>query len=720
MSYEVVISRSADLREPLVAKVREPYFRPLRPLTPGKIWWRYRPMPDGSPGEWSKVLSFDLGAGLPRWELPDWKTLAARVPKGHPRIFLRPEDVAGFRKKASGPLKAEVERWRKEMEKHYNAPFSLASYEAEARRAVEQRLPAVQIRVKKRWAARFAGEDLMDPVPDLCWLWLATGEERAAAEAKRRVLMAAELDPNGFLSNANSDFGNIALVSGSAIAYDMLYDRFSAEERAKIRAMLLTRTAPAIEEMIHPPRGLMDGHAWQHTFIKATQSALALYGEEPIAERWLELGWNNFAANYPWFGGSDGGSQEGVHYYAAMELISSLNTRDLFYSAFGVDFAKEIPWYRANPYYLMYAYPPGSVSSKIGDNSKDLFLTATKGFTPPGANEKLAALRMYGLYGNGHAADYAARIPATVPGSGEWFRWALTEPLQRTPIESLSPARVFRDIGVVFMHSAFGRPEDNVRMEFRSSPFGGSGHGHADQNTFHIIAYNEPLVIESGYYTPGGDPHRSNWYIQTKSHNGILVDGTGQPDEPNGYGEIRHFEQNADWVYAIGAAPAAYKEVKLERFDRHIVWLRGETVQTYVIVDDIATADGKPHRFDWLLHARERMQIDARARRILIQGDKGQALVSLVEPAQLSFEQDDKFDSPAVNWRRGGGNTPLKNQWHLKAAPPPASRQRFAAVIQVAKHGTEWPAIGTIPDGVRIGKWSIQLIGDPLAINPVP
>ncbi len=62
-------------------------------------------------------------------------------------------------------------------------------------------------------------------------------------------------------------------------------------------------------------------------------------------------------------------------------------------------------------------------------------------------------------------------------------------------------------------------------VEFKCSPYGSHGHNHADQNTFNVSAFDEPLFIDTGYYHSYGDPHHNGWTRQTKAHNGVLVDG---------------------------------------------------------------------------------------------------------------------------------------------------------------------------------------------------
>ena len=83
----------------------------------------------------------------------------------------------------------------------------------------------------------------MKPVSDLCWLWLAIGDPDAANEIRRRVLIASKLDPQGFVSHKNSDFGNAFIVDGAAQADDLLYEQFNSAERAAIRKMLLERAS---------------------------------------------------------------------------------------------------------------------------------------------------------------------------------------------------------------------------------------------------------------------------------------------------------------------------------------------------------------------------------------------------------------------------------------------------------------------------------------------
>jgi len=710
--YEVQLSRSPEFHDAVTRSVRETFHRPPEPLAEGRWYWRYR----ASGGSWSPPESFEITSALPKWPIPDWPEIISRVPSARPRIYVRPEQVEAYRARAAGPLKDLVRRWAARRQASIGAALPTPAPRAPDQPMTEGREERLRRQKIATWAAKSGAQKLMEPVTDLAWLWMLTGEQKFADEARRRVLAAAQLDPERDLSERTSDFANATVAAHSAVAYDMLHDRFSAAERVAVRAMLRARIEPIMRKLRQTPQRLFGAHAWQRIFMEGLTGALALYGEEPVAREWIETGLKSFIAFYPWYGGLDGGSAEGANYYTCCNMLSSLDARDVFHAAFGIDFARSNPWYRNNPYYLIYVLPPGGISSQLGDVNPQR-LDAV-----PGSRHRLAALRMAALYDNAWAADYAGRIsdPFGNDALFERFRWSPFADLRPEPLDRLPPAHVFYDIGAVFMHSAITRPEENVRLEFRSSPYGGTGHGHSDQNTFGIIAFNEPLIVDSGYYTAAGDRHHAGWTRQTKAHNTILVDGAGQPREegfgPRAGGTIRHFEQTGDWVYAAGSAAAAYS-VKLDRFDRHLVWLRGADLQTYVILDDLEATGAAPHRFEWLLHAAREMTLDPAAGRALIRNRKAEAEVRLVEPRPVEMTQTDRFDPPPENWRPDR-KYDLKNQWHLKVTPAPARALRFVAVIQVSKPGAPRLNVEKLDAGVRVGNWKVRLDGRRAVIQP--
>ena len=60
---------------------------------------------------------------------------------------------------------------------------------------------------------------------------------------RRRALLIAALDPEGYTSHRVSDFANGTLVEAMAYAYDYCHDVFREEELAAIREAMLARLA---------------------------------------------------------------------------------------------------------------------------------------------------------------------------------------------------------------------------------------------------------------------------------------------------------------------------------------------------------------------------------------------------------------------------------------------------------------------------------------------
>ncbi len=703
-SYRVELSRNASFTMAHAEVVPEPFLRPLAPFDAGEWHWRVR-VEEPKAGAWLGTEKFAISDALPRWPIPAWAELLRRIPTPRPRSFVRAEEVATWR--GDRALAAELAPRAEKVRAALQTPFVLETYVARTKVAGDSE---DQTAKRVEWASKGAARDASQPAADAAWLWVATGDPWFRDAAKVRALVAASLDPAGFTSDGNTDFGNAAIVENLGVCYDLLHDDFSPAERAQIRAMILARGGPIFDKLRRASQDLMRPHNWQHVFLEGMVGALALHGEEPVAEEWLRLGLKTFVAFYPWFGGRDGGSHEGPRYYHATEMLSSLDTLDYFHAAFGLRLEDGNPWFRGNAAFLMYAFPPRSRIAQLGDNNLGTEDEADDR-PAPGERARMTARRMAQLFGDPFVAAYAAAVspdPDLELTLAEVLRWRASPTTAPRSLTELPAARLFRDIGAVFTHSAYTQPEENVRLVFQSSTYGAFGHGHADQNSFHLIAYDEPLLLDAGYYTPAGDPHRQKYSVQTQAHNTVLVDGTGQPyGDSSGYGQVTHFEDNEDFTYFVGSAATAYHAVPLTRFDRHIVWLKRAPTPTYVVVDELASRDGAPHRFDWLLHATNQMKIDEAGRRVTVAGAKGEARLSFLEPASLAFHQDDQFDVPAVYWRNGQ-NYPLPNQWHLKATPPATAQTRFVTVVQVSKPGVAKLSLGPLDGGVEVAGWRVQ------------
>jgi hypothetical protein len=650
--------------------------RPLDCFEPGRYLWRFRAA-EWDEGVWSAPERFEVTEDTARWPLPPSEQSFGLVPDGHPRLWLAEGQAEEMREWGVGEGADAVAIWVKRCEGQLGLKLPLE--EQKERQTGLDREGSVVQRVSSKYDANKTG----GWVQHLATMYLITGDERYAAEVRRRALLIAALDPEGYTAHRVSDFANGTLTEAMAYAYDYCYDYLTEDERTQIREALLARLAiaakafrPSLEQRVN------NAHAWQHTFLQFTAGCLALYGEDERATDWFEWATRAFVGLYPWFGGPEGGSAECTNYFEGTNLKSSMDTRDLIWAATGIDLCQN-PWYRNNIYYAIYGHPPGHMRSQFGDHSG--------GPSSPGPHRGVLATMRYraALLGDPFAAAYATSTDAdliTARGPRQAWQWLSTEMPEPRSLSELPAARAFADIGTVFMHSAINRPDANIAIEFKCSPYGSYGHGHADQNCFNLSAFNEPLFIDTGYYHSYGDPHHNGWTRQTKAHNGILVDGVGQPiGDLRHFGKLIGFEQGDEYAWCAGEAAGAYADVDLDRFTRHLLWLKPDILLVY---DQLEAPE--PHNWQLLLHAEREMNIDEQSRSVDAVGENGSARAVILSAGELSFSQHHEFDPPAVKWRTDR-KFDMPDQYHLTAATVDATTSaRLLTVIQVVRAGEEF------------------------------
>ncbi|MCX7011106.1 MAG: DUF4962 domain-containing protein [Candidatus Sumerlaeota bacterium] len=691
-----------------VADIQETFYRPLQPLAAGP--WKWRVQPQGDP--WLPEQRFDVKEDTARWPIPPWRETYERFPQEHPRLWLRKDELPALRERLAAADKDLVANFTRQLEKTLGAKLSLEEDKA-AKKTEDRKSSTIQ-----RTASKKDAGDMMGPVGNLAFFAVLMSRDDFAQEAIRRAMAATQLDPKGYTSQRVSDFANGNIVKNVALAYDLLYDRLTPEQRQAMLDCLHARIAgvykPELEQRLY------SAHCWQRVFLDLSYGALAAWDADPEMAEWLRWAAKITVATYPWYGGADGASEEGGQYFTGTDMLSSLEMVRFWKRACGLELTGN-PWFGNDPWYVVYSCPLTGPTSRFGDHSPDK--------SNPNAQRAMAALMQADQYGNPFAAAYAKAVieqlgePAfrrSGPGDTAFARLWLTDgPFGRTPpkpLADLPAAHVFPDTGLAFIHSAFADPGKNVMFEFRSSPYGAFNHAHADQNSFNISAYGEELIIDSGHYTSFGDAHHYGFTVKQKAHNLILVDGQDEPSrELEAYGQIIGFAQGKDWAWVLGDAKTAYFKTPLERQCRQCVWLGGGETQTFVIFDSIAAKDGKPHRYEWLLHSANPPELDEAAQKALLATEKAQARVTWLAPRGLKYSLTDQFDPPAENWRPDKQKIEFPNQWHMKAAPAEgAPSQAFLTVIQVGPKGAEPPAQPALDGetGLRVGDWQLLFSDD--------
>jgi hypothetical protein len=277
------------------------------------------------------------------------------------------------------------------------------------------------------------------------------------------------------------------------------------------------------------------------------------------------------------------------------------------------------------------------------------------------------------------------------------------------PLSELPAHRFFRDVGWVSLHSALGRPDDDIQVTFKSSPYGSFSHSHADQNAFILNAYGESLAINSSYREFHGSPHHREWTRQTKSKNDLLIDGLGQKaQDKRATGSITRFESKDRYVWTTGDATVAYQTGqseagKIKRVTRDLVFID----QRYIVLRD-RVALATPGTLSWLLHAEKNLTWSDTNNVAFVQGDKATLTTQLVAPGVTWHGSvTDKFPIPVdtkyTSGEAGSSYVTAKwtNQSHLtvESAEPAKEFTVFAVLWPERASAKPGPLTAVLKDG---------------------
>ncbi len=655
--------------------LRRSVFVPQETLPPGRWFWRYG-IETKAGTIWGRARPFVVPEGARPFPFPDWDRAIQRVPQARPRLFFPGRRLEQARRWAAGELKPQVDRLVAACEREVGKP--LVSEPGYAPKGAERGPWAVHIMRTTR--------PPMDVMESCALVWLLTRNQRIGDEAKRRLLHFFAWDPNGPTSFFAYDEPPMWMMMRGTRAYDWTYDLFSPEERSRIEQAMKVRAGQFVQHLQRLPFESMpyESHAGRLPGFLG-ECALSFIHEWPEAKQWLQYATLLYYTSYPAWGGDDGGWQEGPGYWGAY-MQFALHYVVALRAATEIDLMQK-PFFRNTPYYGLYTATPYHQHRPFGDGQTE----SPRGL---GALMYVFSTLTQNPYFRWHAEASQATIGADV------LSLATYDPnlKARSPRE-LPPARAFPSVGLASFHTALGDRENDVSFLFRCSPYGGVSHGHADQNAYVVEAFGRGLAIATGYYPWYGSPHHDRWTRATKAVNSVLVDGQGQVQRRWGAGgQLVAFASTEGYDYAEGEAAAAYGG-RLKRFRRHVVHVRPGI---FVLFDDLESP--QPSRFQWLLHAYRRIEIDDAGRVLRVANPPAAMRVHLLLPETIDFAQTDRYDPEPEPIARN-----RSNPWHLTASTrEPARKTHFLAVLLPHREGqadrlarVEWVQ-GTGAVGVRL------------------
>ncbi len=662
LRYEVQWSFREDFSGAATAETRWCVYTHNEPFKPGGYYWRYREIMKEGPSDWSRSRRFTVPPGAIAFPKPSIEEIRRRVPKDHPRLFMRPEDLPKLREWIKGEGRAAFERLRR-------AADALAGSAPTPEPAV--RASARDPKTRSRWwSNREQTQKACQEAETVALAFLLTGERRYAEAARRYVMHLASWDPDGPTNFALNCEAAKPMIYRLPRAYDWGYEALTGEEREKVRAVMRRRAADAWKSgEAREGNGHLDRPYNSHgnrIWHKLAECALAALGEIPEAETWLDYAVNKFFAAYPVWSDDDGGWHEGLSYWGGY-MSKVICWTDAAEKALGIQsFTK--PFFSHAGDYALYTAPPGSPDMGFGDLS----------YRPP--SRSWSFIREFARRaGNGYWAWWADRWGIKEETGEPALRvlWGVRPRLDAKEPSDLPPSKVFRGTGVAVLNSTLLDSAENVQVRFKSSPFGRQSHGHDPHNSFTLNAYGEILLTNCVYRDLHGSPFHTRWCWSTKAQNALLVDGKGQKThtaEPLGAIEAWDFQEGADYVR--GEAARAYQG-KLKRFARHVVHVKPDLV---VIADEVEAA--APATFQWMLHGLGEFRVDEAAQELELERPKAGVLVRYAAPEPLRFRQWTGFEPPPdkeyLDSIKRAGFPP---QYHVEASTAAPREAIFTAAV---------------------------------------
>lgn len=667
LTYTVQVARSADFAEVAYEADGLHYnaHRPASTFDAGVWYWRFRyELPSGEQSQWSQPRGFTIADDAAALPLPTRDELLSRIPQGHPRLFMRPEQLPHLRELTQGRLSdlyqqliARCERMLVESPDTSEPP--------RYPKGMKWKTPEWR---EIWWGNRDRTWAVLGNAASLGFAWRLTDDQRYGDEARRLLLAAAQWDPRGSTSFRYNDEAGMPYAYLFSRAYSFIHPLLSDEDRRQCISVMRVRgeemySVLRTKSHIWKPYNSHNNRAWH--FLG--EVAIAFHGEISQADEWLWYAMNIYSNVYPVWSGRDGGWHEGMAYYRSY-VTRFLWWADIMDAALGIS-AFEKPFFAKAGDFAMYMMPPGTEAGGFGDQAEMLKGAASN--APMISTLAAQAGNPYWQWyvqANGGAVsspDYIGFIRAAYP---------VVEP--KAPSD-LPASKLFRDVGVASLNTNLLDGSDNLQVLFKSSPFGTQSHGYDSQNNFIVYLFGKRLFIRSGFRDAYGSDHHKDWMWHTKSGNNITVNGQSQiKRSPDAVGQITAFHDDANFAYVNGEAAQAYAE-NVKRFSRAIFVAKPELV---VIFDRLETAE--PSTYEWHLHSINEMAISSQ-HDIRVTNAPAAARVDFLWPTDLEVSQSNVFDPPLNR------NQELV-QHHLTAQTPgKASDQVFITLLWPHRAGEQ-------------------------------
>lgn len=657
---------------------------------PGTYHWAWRALGAGQDDEWSDTFAFHITDGTAHMVVPDGAETVRRIAAvGRPRHMLTEERLDTFRRDChAGERRDEWARLRAHADARLAENFTMTE---------PPFLPDRQ-RDSERWGALW--KDAMNHSRQFgqdaqlfALVHLIDGPQEAPGfgeAAAARLLEFARWDVEGATSTVLNNEPHMSVMTFGPRAYDWAWDVLSESERQAVQIALRDRGNSTMERFRRADYGVTgsDNHSGRLTGFLG-ECGIALAGEVDDAANWFDFILPTCVAMFPWWGGREGGWAQGVSYSSAYCYLFYHFLFGLRQSA-GIDFYRKAHFANHGEWRLL-CVPPNAYMVPFGDGR-----TAGSG----SVRSSWGIQRHLGrVTGDARYLKHAEQIEEAVgeplvESTGLYSPLSfLTDPTPARDAElPRRAARVFHDIGWLAIRADLLEPDNDIRFLMRSSPYGTVSHSHADQNSFVIEAFGEPLAVPSGLYNLYSSAHHHGWTRQTKAHCAVTFDGAGQivrSDEA--VGAFTAFHADERLVHARGDATAAYGD-RVQRCERTVLCVDYEW---FVIIDRMVPR--YEAMWTWHLHAVRPIELDAAAKRATLTYDRAALDVAFCHADELLFRPHEGWELMPFGFDDAGDIPENAARHHLDVGSiMPRTDDTLVTVMVPYRVGTDRARIDTL------------------------
>ncbi len=534
------------------------------------------------------------------------------------------------------------------------------------------------------------------------------------------------------------DYYNSTVLYAMA-AYDWLYNDLTPEQRKSVGGALLCYTWRALQEdgkrfvTVNDPVGASGFYGTR--MLKLYGGLLALHDgiDDELALKQFYDGYRDHLVMLnarDQATGDDGGFVSTANNYVMSSYLwTPFNFLSAMHSATGIDLAPNVAHLKYYPQWCNWStlngrdqlILPGTAWERIvrrhdfgiGDTGNtlknapnvDMQMLEVLHFLPDDPQLRRQALGMVtGKPGDFKNPNRYRRLAPVL-----YYRLPPIPEEGLPPAELKSHARVFENLGVVFLRSGSGRLDTYAAFVTNKKI---AAHRHYDANSFQIYKYDF-LALDTGTrigFDRNDYEQLNAYYAQTVAHNTVLIH---MPEEEMPYywvtpkkrleyyshgGQFKTvgdhcaaFETNDFYTYIAGDATATYRAEKCLLALRQFVFIYPD----YFVIADRVTSARPEYRKEWLLHVQNEPVFDDErtfhaddgggrlfCRSLLPRGGK---LTAVGGPGQEFLASGRNWELPKEAKKYAETKNYL-GRYRVEAAPADAAAETvFLHVIQVGK-----------------------------------